>query len=254
MSTNRSGSHGLTLSHKVSLFAMFVTMIVVLASTAFDRFTQYRRTVANAEEQILVLGRVTAFSITAPAIFADADAATAVLNALEEYSTVVKADLILVEGGTLATYQRPLQEDFANLKRFTVPVRWRLEDIGVLVLDIDVSGLNNQLWRQIRFSLFLTLTALLLAGLGVYSMVSLLTKPLRRLASVAERTVRENDFSLRAADPKTSDEVGYLTQAFNTMLDSIQSQNLSLQETQKVLLGISILKLTFHLISCIAIY
>jgi len=237
MSTNRSGSHGLTLSHKVSLFAMFVTMIVVLASTAFDEFTQYRRTAANAEEQLQVLGKVTAFSVAAPAIFGDAGAASSVLSALEEYSTVVKAELILVEGETLAIYERGGQGDSANLKRYTTPVRWGLEDIGVLVIHFDISSLNHQLWRQVRFSLFLTLTALLLAGLGVYSMVSLVTKPLRRLANIAERTVRENDFSLRAADPKTSDEVGYLTQAFNTMLDSIQSQNLDLQETQKVLLG-----------------
>ena len=124
MSTNRSGSHGLTLSHKVSLFAMFVTMIVVLASTAFDEFTQYRRTAANAEEQLQVLGKVTAFSVAAPAIFGDAGAASSVLSALEEYSTVVKAELILVEGETLAIYERGGQGDSANLKRYTTPVRW----------------------------------------------------------------------------------------------------------------------------------
>lgn len=237
MSNNRSVSNGFTLSHKVSFFAMGITMFVVLASTGFDEFTQYRRSSTAAENQINVLGNVTAFSIAAPAMFGDADAATAVLSALEEYSTVVKAELIIAEGETLAVYQRLPQGDSVTLKRYMTPVKWRLEDIGVLALDIDVSGLNNQLWRQIRFSLFLTLTAILLSGLGVYLMVSLVTKPLRRLADVAERTVRENDFSLRADYPNTADEVGYLTHAFNTMLDSIESQNLSLQQTQKTILA-----------------
>ena len=63
MSEEEFEQKDLTLSHKVSLFAMFITMTVVLASTGFDEFTQYRRAAADAEEQILVLGKVTAFSI-----------------------------------------------------------------------------------------------------------------------------------------------------------------------------------------------
>jgi PAS domain S-box-containing protein len=237
MSEEEFEQQDLTLSHKVSLFTMFITMTVVLASTGLDEFTQYRLTAADAEEQIQVLGKVTAFSIAAPAMFADAVAAKGVLDALRANSTVFKAQLIIGEEKPLAVYQRTQSAEDADLKRITIPVQWQLQDVGLLVLDIDVSKLNDGLWRQIRFSLFLTLTALLLAGLGVYLMVSLVTKPFRSLADVAERIVSEQDYSLRAIAVTKRDEVGYLTRAFNSMLDSIESQNADLQEAQKILLG-----------------
>ena len=237
MSEEEPEQQDLTLSHKVSLFAMLITMIVVLASTGFDEFTQYRRAAADAEENIQVLGKVTAFSIAAPAMFGDAVAAKSVLDALRANESIVKAQLIIAEENLLAVYQRTMPAVDTHLKRVTIPVKWQLQDVGDLVLDVDVSKLNNQLWRQIRFSLFLTLTALLLAGLGVYLMVSLVTKPFRRLADVAERIVSEQDYSLRAIAVSRGDEVGYLTRAFNTMLDNIETQNNDLQDAQKILLG-----------------
>ena len=159
MSEEEFEQQDLTLSHKVSLFAMFITMTVVLASTGFDEFTQYRRAAADAEEQIQVLGKVTAFSIAAPAMFGDAVAAKGVLDALRANSTVFKAQLIIGEEKPLAVYQRTQSAEDADLKRVTIPVQWQLQDVGLLVLDIDVSKLNDGLWRQIRFSLFLTLRA-----------------------------------------------------------------------------------------------
>jgi PAS domain S-box-containing protein len=237
MSDEEFEQQGLTLSHKVSLFAMFITMTVVLASTGFDEFTQYRRAAADGEEQIKVLGKVTAFSIAAPAMFGDAVAAKSVLDALRAESNVVKAQLIIAEDKPLAVYQRTPTAVDADIERITIPVQWQLQDVGDLVIDVDVSKLNNQLWRQIRFSLFLTLTALLVAGLCVYLMVSIVTKPFRRLADVAERIVSEHDYSLRAVAVSRSDEVGYLTRAFNSMLDSIESQNRDLQDAQKISLG-----------------
>lgn len=237
MSDERLDQQRLTLSHKVSLLAMFITMAVVLASTLFDEYTQYRRAAADAEEQIMVMGKVTAFSIAAPAMFGDAVAAKSVLDALRADSNVVKAQLIIAEDNLLALYQRTPTAVDAEIERITIPVQWKLQDVGDLVIDIDVSDLNNQLWRQIRFSLFLTLAALLAAGLCVYLMVSVLTKPFRHLTLIAERIVSEHDYSLRADTVLSSDEVRYLTDAFNTMLDSIESQNRDLQDAQQILIG-----------------
>jgi PAS domain S-box-containing protein len=225
----------LKLSHKISLFSMAVTMLVVFASTGVDEYIQYFNSVEDAEEHIQMLADVTAFSIAAPAMFGDAAAATKVLEALRVNPAVVSAQLTTSEEKPLAQYQRVLGVGTVEMKHFTIPVRWQGQKLGELLIDMDVSELNDDLFRQIWISLLLTLMSVLAAGLGVYFMVHRVTNPFRDLSDVAEKIVNDSDYSLRAVDITTGDEVGSLTGAFNAMLDHIEIQNLSLQESQIIL-------------------
>ena len=210
-------------------------MLVVLASTGVDEYMQYLNSVEYAEEHIQVLADVTAFSIAAPAMFDDAVAATKVLGALRVNSAVISAQVTNFEEKPLAEYQRALDVVAVEIKHFRIPVRWKDQEVGELVIDMDVSKLNDDLFRQIWISLLWTLMSVLAAGLGVYFMVHRATNPFRDLSGVAEQIVSDSDFSLRAADITTGDEVGSLTGAFNAMLDHIEIQNFSLQESQIVL-------------------
>ena len=225
----------LKLSHKISLFSMAVTMLVVFASTGVDEYIQYFNSVEDAEEHIQILADVTAFSIAAPAMFDDAAAATKVLEALRVNPAVISAQLTTSEEKPLAEYQRVLGIVAVEIKHFTIPVRWEGQKLGELVIDMDVSELNDDLFRQIWISLLLTLLSVLAAGLGVYFMVHRVTNPFRDLSNVAEKIVSDSDYSLRAVDITTGDEVGSLTVAFNAMLDHIEIQNSSLQESQIIL-------------------
>jgi PAS domain S-box-containing protein len=215
---------GLKISHKMSLFSMFVTMAVVIGATGFDEFTQYREIAEDAEKQIRVLGEVTAFSIAAPSLFGDARAANDVLDALSANSVVISAYLNTSEKTPLAEYHRLSDATGAQVKRVTIPVRWKSEEVGELVLDMDLTVANDQLYRQVRRSLFLTLMATLVAGIGVYVLAQRITKPFRRLSDVAEQIVSHSDYSLRAMTVAQGDEVGQLTGAFNGMLDHIEVQ------------------------------
>lgn len=225
----------LKLSHKISLFSMAVTMLVVLASTGVDEYIQYFNSVEDAEEHLQILADVTAFSIAAPAMFDDAAAATKVLEALRGNPAVISAQLTTSDEKPLAEYQRALDGVAVEIKHFTIPVRWKGQEVGELVIDMDVSELNDDLLRQIWISLLLTLMAVLAAGLGVYFMVHRVTHPFRDLSNVAEKVVSDSDYSLRAVDITTGDEVGSLTGAFNAMLDHIEIQNSALQESQIIL-------------------
>ena len=225
----------LKLSHKISLFSMAVTMLVVFASTGVDEYIQYFNSVEDAEEHIEVLADVTAFSIAAPAMFDDAAAATKVLEALRVNPAVISAQLTTSDEKPLAEYKRVLGTVAVEIKHFTIPVRWEGQKLGELVIDMDVTELNDDLFRQIWISLLYTLVSVLAAGLGVYFMVHRVTHPFRDLSNVAEKIVSHSDYSLRAVDITTGDEVGSLTGAFNAMLDHIEIQNSSLQESQIIL-------------------
>ena len=210
-------------------------MLVVFASTGVDEYIQYFNSVEDAEEHLQILADVTAFSIAAPAMFDDAAAATKVLEALRVNPAVISAQLTTSEEKPLAEYQRVLGIVAVEIKHFTIPVRWEGQKLGELVIDMDVSELNNDLFRQIWISLLLTLMSVLAAGLGVYFMVHRVTHPFRDLSNVAEKIVSHSDYSLRAVDITTGDEVGSLTGAFNAMLSHIEIQNSSLQESQIIL-------------------
>ena len=227
--------NALKMSYKISLISMLITMVAVLAATTFYGFSEYRHAAEKAEEQMRVLGEVTAFSIAAPSMFGDAQAANAVLDALSINASVISARLTTSDDNHLAEYQRSSDNTGAELEHLTIPVRWKSQDVGKLALTIDTSGLKEQLYRHIRLSFLLAFTAVVLAGLVVQLTVHRLTKPFRRLSDVADKIVSHKDYSLRATAIATGDEVGNLTYAFNTMLDYIEVQNTALRASQKIL-------------------
>ena len=222
----------LKLSHKISLLSMAVTMLVVFASIGIDEYIDHADAVEESEEHIQTLADVTAFSIAAPAMFSDAAAAAKVLEALRVNPAVISARINTSEEKPLAEYRRSVSADTTEIEHFMTPVRWEGQELGTLIIDMDVSDLNSELFRQMWIALTVVLVSVLAAGLGVYFMVLGATNAFRNLSGVAENIVSESDYSLRAASLSTGDEVGSLTSAFNVMLDHIEIQNSSLRESQ----------------------
>ncbi len=224
-----------TLAHKISLFAMLITTSAIIANTAFESVTHYRLATEQAKQQIRILAELTAFNIAAPSMFGDAEAANTVLNALSVDQTVISARLLSENKQLLAEYRRASDTSQKNLKHLSVVVQWQNKPVGELFLDIDMSPLNEQLYRQIGFSLVSTLVAVLIAGLLVQWMSHTLTNPLRRLSNVAEKIGSQGDYSLRAVVMSNRDDVSQLSLRFNTMLEHIEMQDSDLRKQQKVL-------------------
>ena len=102
-----------------------------------------------------------------------------------------------------------------------VPVRRGTDVIGHLYLGMSRAGLRAQVAEsRIRIGL-LCLTVLLLGIGGAFALSSIVTGPLGRISSVVER-VAVGDLSQRAA-VVSGDEVGQLAQAFNLMIDQVES-------------------------------
>jgi len=223
------------LAHRISFFTMLIAALAIIASTAFESITNYQLATAQAKQKMQVLAEVTAFNIASPSMFGDAEAASAVLNALSAEPTVVSAHLLNANKQRLAQYQRTSHKEQKHLEQLTVLVQWQNKTVGELFFAIDSSGLEEQLFRQFRFSLVSTLIAVLAAGFLVQWMIRISTKPLRNLSEVAEKIGRESDYSLRASITSSHDDVSQLTHTFNAMLDHIEEQNTALHEQQAIL-------------------
>ena len=90
-------------------------------------------------------------------------------------------------------------------------------------------GELKELTRQsLIMVLLLSLLALLLAGWLARLAGHILTRPLTRLAELADAVAQQQNYSLRATEGRDQDEAGQLAHRFNEMLAQIERRNRAL--------------------------
>lgn len=106
--------------------------------------------------------------------------------------------------------------------------------IGSVVVESDFSLLRQ---RQARFAGIVVMVAMLsmLIAFGLaYKLQSVISTPIIELTSTISAVAEGKDYSLRATK-WGNDEVGYLTEAFNTMLKEIQYRDRELEASRDTL-------------------
>jgi PAS domain S-box-containing protein len=185
---------------------------------------------------------------TAPALsFDDRQSAARNLNALQARASITSAALYTPRGELYAHYTREgetpvptarppidygvhVEGDGAELLQ---PVVQNGETLGTIYLraKYDLSGRVKAYAGVLAVVLFLSLvTALILSGWFQH----VITDPMDSMARVARNVVGQRDYSLRAT-PSGSDEVGLVIDAFNNMLDEVQTRTLALEEANVAL-------------------
>jgi two-component system, sensor histidine kinase and response regulator len=223
------------LSRKISLLAMLISSLAVLSASLVGVLQQYMTSNEQMNRQIKILAEATAFNLAAPSMFSDKQAAGTVLEALSVDPQVISARLIMANNQQLAEYKRNKLLSAKSTQSLSVNVVWKDEQVGHLLLDVDMSNLQHQLYRQIGFALVTALVALLFAGLLAQRLISILTRPLRGLSEIAERVGNDGDYSLRVPAIHSHDEIGQLAFRFNTMLERIETQDVELHTYQDFL-------------------
>jgi signal transduction histidine kinase/ActR/RegA family two-component response regulator len=184
-------------------------------------------------------------NITAALTFNDRAAATEILSSLKVRPVVSYASIERPDGTTLATYERtphrarpmkmPALEGFhyesGELIR-TEQIVLDGEKIGLLHIRADYLGELQRLLLLYGATLIGVLTlAILLAFFLSGRLRDSISDPILGLAETARTVVRNSDYSVRA-QKLDDDEVGIFTEAFNQLLEHIESQSSSLQESR----------------------
>jgi signal transduction histidine kinase/CheY-like chemotaxis protein/HPt (histidine-containing phosphotransfer) domain-containing protein len=219
---------------------MIVSSMAVLIAAMMGIWQQYESAHKQINNQLTILAHATAFNVASPSMFGDDKEAYEALKVLQVDPEVVAARLVLPNQQILAEYYRQkingsyfLSEK--NDKQIVVDVVWKNEIVGKLIMDVDLSELRAQLHLQIIFALIAVFMALTLAGLLAHKYTGILTRPLRDLSDLAQSVGEKGDYSMRAAKPVVYDEVGLLTQRFNSMLERIEIQDNELRKQQELL-------------------
>ena len=112
----------------------------------------------------------------------------------------------------------------------------RIEFQGGWVGTVYVLAENGNVARRVERFGFISAVMLLIcfavALLATSTVRHLVTDPLTGLARTAQVVTREKDYSVRAKIPPSSDELSFLVQSFNEMLEQIQARDRALEATR----------------------
>ena len=191
------------------------------------------------------LGQIIGHNSTAALTFEDPKVATDILTALQAEPYVVQAAILRPDGTTLAQYSAK-----ANAVQIAISpgdgyqfVGHYLTLVQPIILDGERIG-TLHLVSDYRSALFAalhvygpTLAAVFLLSIAMASVLAsrmqhIISRPILSLATVARKIADNKNYSVRV--PKVgNDEVGVLTEAFNQMLEEIQSHHAVLCESEE---------------------
>ncbi len=219
---------------------------LVLASGAFTAYTWLTFRAAMVE-QLSVQARIIAFNSASALLFNDPVSAQKTLGALGASPSIVDAAIYDNGGGVFARYWRgrkSLIKAFPQISKSQTEAHWythgelslarRIEPqgkpLGVVLIRCELGELTTRLEGYAAITaavLAACLGAAVLISAGVHRSVSV---PVIRLAETARLVSRDKNYSLRAAATGSRDELDFLIQSFNGMLEEIQQRDASLQK------------------------
>ncbi|HZZ56280.1 MAG TPA: ATP-binding protein [Opitutaceae bacterium] len=214
------------------------TCLVTVAATCFVWVLYERHTVrAQIPPAQVVRARIIADNLSAALAFNAPHDADELLGALKLDPHISWAVVFDAEGRPFARYlSRPGlnpelpaaargREGYAyHPGRLTIwtPITAGNERLGTLVAERDLGDVN----RRLATIPLIALGGMIFAGIAAYWLASLLQRlisnPILDLARVAGEVTQRKDYSLRA-HRTSEDEIGRLTDAFNSMLGTIGS-------------------------------
>lgn len=226
---------------------VLLTSGIVLALTCtfflvFDYLTFRRNAVTNLQ----TLGELIATNSTAALAFSNPDDAQEILSALQAERQVVAAALYDAEGRLFAAY--PVDEatesfptavgqdgyrfQGRNLAGFQPVIEGGTRRLGSLYISSDMAAMYAR-FRSYGIVVALVIaTSLLLAYLISRRLQQQISQPILALAKTARAVSEHRDYSVQV-ERAAGEELGLLTDAFNHMLQEIQTQNRALVDSEQ---------------------
>lgn len=217
---------------------------VLVACAVYTVYDIHTARAARLDE-LQTIAEITGANSTAALAFHDAGAGETILGSLEREKGVLHAVLYTRDGKVLAQYSRAGSES-----RFVPPAigpdgtRFTRRDIqafftvdlddhavGKIYVESDVSSLRSReegLMAMICICLLISLGVAQVLGSRLQQVIS---APILQLAQTAFTVAVDKNYSVRAA-VSSGDEIGFLYEQFNAMLDGIQKRDDELEKTR----------------------
>ncbi|MGH9144273.1 MAG: ATP-binding protein [Vicinamibacterales bacterium] len=234
----RTGSITQKLTTLILLISGTVVLLTCGTLLTYEVVT-FRRAMVRT---LTTLAQVVAANSTAALAFDNRADATNVLSALVAEPHIVAAALYDRDGNLFARFPGDMGDGGVPGSPGTIGSRFAAGDLslyqpvltgthqlGTLYLRSDLAAMYE------RFTLYggVVVAVIIFSGLVAVLLSARLqrhvSRPVLALAETAQIVTRERDYSVRARR-FSDDELGQLTDAFNSMLERVQDQDLSLRQ------------------------
>ncbi len=205
------------------------------------------RSVSALVDKSMTMGQFIALNLSQPLYRQDKSTVMEIIEIARQYEDlyylVVQDDSgrIFTEhnlsGANDLNYQSPPAEPTfdAGQEYFqtTIPIIYDRTIIGNLYLGFSLTNLHQEVYLIRYDGMILSLSILAIGFFLAIGISNLMIHPLNQMVTTAEKIAAGN-FKERAA-VQTSDEIGKLGQAFNTMLDKLESAHEEVDQINKEL-------------------
>jgi two-component system, sensor histidine kinase and response regulator len=215
---------------------------LLMASVVFTLYD--RSTFLHAKAQDLnTSATMVGSNSTAALSFGDVKSAREILSALQAKQHVIYACIYDKDGKPFATYSREpgrigvasasTQNQAASIvgRNMIVfqPIVLNGESIGTIFIEEDLADIRQRTSGFAEIALLIFLASLAVSFLLSSRLQRVISGPIRELAKTASSVSAHEDYSVRAKK-RGNDEIGFLFDQFNSMLDRIQHRDVALQQ------------------------
>lgn len=238
----------ISIKHKLTLIIMLISGIALLIAISVIIVYDQRTFKRNMVRDQNILSEIIADNCTAALTFNNEDDATETLAALKAEKHIVSAAVYNQDNRVFAMYFRPgigsSDSLFPPKKEGSWFEKNHLNVFRPVILDGDVIGTVyiksdlREIYSRLKWYLKTIFIVLFMSFLAVYLITSRLQRivsvPILHLAKVARIVYHKNDYSVRA-EKYGKDELGFLTERFNQMLQQIQERDVAMQKAHDAL-------------------
>jgi diguanylate cyclase (GGDEF)-like protein len=233
----------LPIEHKLNAITSCVVLAALLPIVGVMLGYEYHMVRLAAVQEIQVQANIIRDNTAAALAFRDQTSAIEVLDSLRASSSVTQAVLTLPDGSIFARYIRegptlypeltPPQSDgeaiAGNNIQISRSVHLKSQAVGWLMMESSLDKINARIQLYALFIVLSTLIAMGLARWLARRLIASITRPLSRLVDLTHNVAVNEDYTLRATT-ESLDEIGELSQAFNTMLSHIHDRDMRLNQ------------------------
>jgi len=109
------------------------------------------------------------------------------------------------------------------------PIIYEGNVVGTIYLKLSTTALNQKIWENVRATLLLLTAIILISYFFAVRLQYVISSPLKQLTKATRRISEDGDYTVRAKK-SGNDEIGYLVDAFNVMLEQILHRDESLKQ------------------------
>jgi len=228
----------------IAIVTLAVALLLAGTGTVVSDRILFRRGMLR---DLVALARIAGDNSTAALAFDDQRVASDVLAALKARPRVVAACIYKEDGTTFARYPQPAgggacpppagrEEVRFTSQGVTVshPILLAGGRVGTLVLLYDPGEIAERTKLDIEIVLIILLASSLVAFLLSSRLREIIATPISRLARAAASVSQTGDYSVRV-EKYSQDELGLLVDAFNEMLERVQSRDIEVKNARNSL-------------------